>query len=261
MSINKFFESIDSQQHINFKKYIDIFKKSGVDIEKMFIPVLKKNPYYYLIPKDEEQYQQLKSTFHIAGDKITRLDATLHGNSHHVNVSYCFFLMRETIDSPVESVFFKGEELLYSNIKNINKNLILIENLENFGDIKKTFQHFSIDLSQYSFIFGAGNAINNSLLTSFFNTRDSILCMFDVDNGGLKMFNTLSKRHANTEFIVPDNIDLLMYKHVRHKITVEDAIILTESYRNNTKMTPIISIINKHMKFIEQEIYLKEDSQ
>ena len=258
--MKKFFDNVDNKKQVNFKRYITKFKEKGISIENMFIPVLVSNPNYILTPKNIDDYNMLKLKMNINIEKTDRTSYAIHGDSHLTSVSYAFLLVKESINATIKSVFFETGEIKQTEAFSLKKKVIIIENLENFGNTMANFRHINIDVNNYSFIFGSGNAITNGKFTNFFNTFDEILCLFDIDSGGLQMFNTLAKHHAQCQFIYPDNILEIMDKYVASSHGKEVVLSLNSKFGDNPKLHPIHTIINRTQKTVEQELYLIEDT-
>lgn len=258
--MKRFFSNIDEQKPVNYTHYIEKFKTMGIEIELLFLTKIKRYPYYYLTPKDQTAYKLLKSRFDLTVESTDRLSATILGNSHNQNVTYSFLLIREHIDSLVSTLFFEQSTLKESNIKVFKKKVVIIENLENFGNIFSNFKHIDVNLNEYSFIYGAGNAVNNKSFVDFFQKFDRILCLFDIDEAGLSMFNTFSKAHEKAEFIFPSNIDTLAGLCASPQLNNEDIFRINALYENNQKLHNVLDVMNRTKKNIEQEIYLKEDN-
>ena len=74
------------------------------------------------------------------------------------------------------------------------------------------------------------------------------------------MFNTLSKYHDQCQFIYPDNISEIMDKYVASTHGKEVVLSLNSKFGDNPKLHPILTIINRTQKTVEQELYLIEDT-
>lgn len=256
--MNDFFDNIDNGKSVNFDRFIKKFLAKNFDISSMFKATMDKKPYYYLTPKNFEEYTHLKSIFYVYAEKTNRIGAAQFGNSHHIKCSYSYLLYKETLTSDVSTLFFK-ENTITNTIPYFLKNkIIIIENIENFGDIRKNFNNLSLDLNEYSFIFGSGDYITNSYFSDFFNTFEEVLCLFDIDKAGFEMFQSLDRNHANCKFIYPDNIDDVFILS-RRTLRNEDVMMLNQQFASDTKLHDILNKINIHKKTIEQELYLVED--
>lgn len=258
--MKNFFENVDNKKQVNFKRYIEKFKEKGIAIEQMFIPVLVKNPFYILTPKNIDDYNTLKSKMNVHIEKNDRTSYSVHGDSHLISVSYAFLLVKESINATIKTVFFEKGEIKQTEPLSLKKKVVIIENLENFGNTLANFRHINIDVNDYSFIFGSGNSITNGKFTDFLKSFDEILCLFDIDAGGFQMFNTLSKCHDQCQFIYPDNILDIMDKYVANSHGKEVVLSLNSKFGDNKKLHPILTLINRTQKTVEQELYLIEDT-
>lgn len=258
--MKKFFDNVDNKKPINFKRYIEKFKEKGIAIEKMFVPVLVKHPLYILTPTNHEEYATLKTKMNVHIEKTDRASYAVHGDSHLTSVSYAFLLVKESINATIKTVFFNKGEIHQTEPLSLKKKAIIIENLENFGNTLANFEHINIDLNEYSVIFGSGNTITNTMFNDFLMSFDEILCLFDIDAGGLQMFNTLDKRYPHCQFIYPDNLLCIMDKYVANSHGKEVVLALNSKFGDNKKLHPILTLINKTQKTVEQELYLIEDT-
>lgn len=250
-----FFENIENGIPINFDSYIKKFKKNGFDISNMFSASLHKKPYYILTPKNNKEFMKLKNLFNLKIDKNTRIGSAIRGDSHKSKCSYSFLILKEQIDSKVKTVFFENNSIVDTEDLRLKDKLIIIENLENFGNIINNFKNINIELNEYSFIYGAGKQINNHYHREFFNGFKEILCLFDIDYDGLEMYDLLSVNHNNCLFLYPENISEYLSKSLRF-ILKEELFKLNLRFRKNEKLHKILKEINKSQKYLEQELYL-----
>lgn len=254
--MNDFFDSVDNRKPLNFDSYIKKFKKINIDISKMFYSEIVKKPLYVLTAKSYLEYSDLKNQFYIIADKNTRIGAAKLGNSHKANVSYSFLLFKKDIDSKVETLFFNDNILLHKETINIKKKVVIIENLENFGNTINNFKNIDINFNEYSYVYGSGKSILNSSFNDFFDTFEEILCLFDIDYDGLEMFDLLNEKFSNSKFIYPSNISDYLKKSIRF-ISKEELFRLNCRFGNNKDLHEILEKINKDNKYVEQELYLE----
>lgn len=258
--MKKFFDNVDNKKQVNFKLYIEKFKEKGIAIEQMFIPTLVSNPYYILTPKNLDDYNTLKAKMNVHIEKVDRTSHAIHGNSHLISVSYAFLLVKESIDATIKTVFFEKGQISQTEPLLLKKKVIIIENLENFGNTLSNFKRMSLSLDDYSFIFGSGNTITTGQFNDFLSSFEEILCLFDIDEGGFKMFTTLDKRYKNCQFIYPEHVDQLMDQYVSKVHSREFILALNSKFGSNPKLQKILKLINTTQKTIEQELYLIEDT-
>lgn len=173
--MNDFFEKVDNRLPVNFDSYIKKFNKKNIDISKMFYSEMVKKPLYILTAKSFLEYSDLKKQFFIFADKGTRVGAAKLGDSHKAKVSFSFLLFKKDINSKVETLFFNDNKLLDKENIDIKKKIIIIENLENFGNTLNNFKNINIDLNNYSYIYGSGKSILNSSFNDFFENFEEIL--------------------------------------------------------------------------------------
>ncbi len=256
--MNVFFDKVDNRLPLNFDSYIKKFNKKNIDISKMFYAEIVKKPFYVLTAKNYMEYKELKEKFYIEADKNTRIGAAKLGDSHKAKVSYSFLLFKKDINSKVETLFFADNKIQSQDFIDIKKKVIIIENLENFGNTINNFKNIDINLNEYSYIYGSGKSILNSSFNNLFENCAEILCLFDIDFDGMEMFDLLNEKFNNTHFIFPKNISQYLNKSIK-TISKEELFRLNNRFYKNAKLNEILNEINKINKYVEQELYLEEN--
>lgn len=190
----------------------------------------------------------------------TRAEAALIGKSHSVNVSGCILTKRQGTGDP--SVVMIANEASFNTVPTSRKALI-IENEENFIHINRTYDfllaHCGIDISDVDVYLGRGGYITNNLAKPLFMAYEHIYLYLDIDIGGAiiaKKVATMSPG-SNIKFIIPNDIEdrLPLIKSTAEPEALEKFYKETISH---PFLHDALRLVQKHKKFIEQEVFLND---
>ena len=144
----------------------------------------------------------------------------------------------------------------------LSKRLLIVENQENFIQ-KQCTLHFlqqqfpDFNAKNLDIAHGSGNAISNRLNKAFFKQYQQIDCLLDLDIGGLEIFKNLINltQHKNLNFLLPPCADGLL---VNSKISLQEShlLVLRQYHQQYALLQPVIQLMTKHKKMLEQELYL-----
>lgn len=203
-----------------------------------------------------EIQQQIESR-----DVSSRAGASLAGDSHKVPVNGAMLVTwcTEQFDPDVV-VFTDNREPLVPQ----KKNIFIIENEECFLNKEDTYRFavkhcgLTIPIEEIEFVFGSGNSITNRRVTPYLRaTSGKILCLFDVDLGGLRIYANLIKAGlspACTKFLYP--LDLEDRLKASNREAPQDKLDkLDQVYGVTTETDLIIAAIRHYRTTIEQESY------
>jgi hypothetical protein len=210
-----YLKQIEAGKEINYSAFIKCIERQKtddfIDRHSMFksTKVPGKKDKYQVEVLDNHRFNQLIAQHCIEVD--TRIAAAQQGDSHKVATSYSYLLVfhDQLADLRPDIVVITSESILQEFT--VKKQLLIIENEENFfrfSDMLLLLSDFygqPLNLSNTDVVFGAGNQINKGLNLSFLGQYHSVLCAFDLDLGGLKMFSTLRHR-------LGENVSLLLPK-------------------------------------------------
>jgi hypothetical protein len=262
MEIFTYLNKIKSQQPINFDSFCKLLNKSDYDNQKI-LTIFKAEKLsrlnYQVSVINEQLFSQLVNNFpeYTISDRITAAHA---GNSHKHPVSQSIIILWSYQQShPV--VILNNNDKINTPV-NLGRHLLIIENQENFVQkqrtldfLKQQFPKFSDE--QLDIAHGSGNSITNRLNKVFFNHYQQIDCLLDLDIGGLKIFTSLLNltHHSQLNFLLPLCADELL-KNSKRELKHKHFSKLNKYINKYPSLHPAISLIKKHNKFLEQELYL-----
>lgn len=215
---------------------------------------------YQVVIVDSEAFTELCK---YAGpvDKSSRSAASTSGNTHATNVDGAL-LVASDATSPVPYNYV----LRHSSSPPTppKRHAMLIENLECFLDFKAVYQ-FAVQKcgitypeDEIEFIWAAGNGISNKLIIPYLKLfTGRVLCVFDMDFGGLKIYaNLLSGGldHENTIYLTPNDLAERL-KISRRKASSKELDALSQVYGLSPQTDQIISALRHYRTKVEQESY------
>ncbi len=258
--MNKYIDSISNDKSLNLKAFQAralSYKISLQQIKEAFYIVKdaeKKGDFYKLSVKCQDAYDNAFGRF-VVENKNKKVEMSLRGNSKKAKSSFSFLLIKLNFDDRVPwTVVFDDKHFEYSFKEKRKKKLMIIENEDNFGNITDSFNSEDIDLSEYNFALGLGNYISDRNFTDFLNSYDNVVCFFDIDTGGLKMFSNLdSKTTTNLEFYFSEKMNSYLHKY-GNKIN-DRQYLEVNRYLKIPKLHCVIKAIKESKKFAEQEIF------
>jgi len=262
MQISKYLHKIKSGEAINFDNFKKQIHKHGIDDQtlfEIFETELKSRSSYGVKVLDQERFAQLLIDFseHVITDRISAAQA---GDSHKHSVSQAMIVLWPNKGNhPV--VVLNDEDNINSPIP-LSKRLLIIENQENFIQKQQTIHFLQQQFPNFNdggldIAHGSGNAISNRLNKAFFKQYQQIDCLLDLDVGGLEIFKNLVNltQHSNLNFLLPPCADLLLKQS---KIVLQEHYLtgLRQYHEQYPMLRPVIELMTKHQKMLEQELYL-----
>ena len=259
--LSQYLQNIQEGKAINFDVFRDTLLKKNIPdtrINRLFRVELIKPKQYKIEILNQEDFSNLcqQVGYH---NSLSRITAAFKGRSHKVAVSGSFLLLKSPyIDHPQVIIFDK--ESWFCPVESC-KQLLLVENLENFLSYQKTIhllkQWDLMPDTVFDIIFSAGNQINNSLHRNYLNAYEKVFCLFDLDVGALKTFKSLTTwlSKAHLEFIIPPNIiDRLL--HSEWYLSSSERALLTKYTGLSHEIDHLIITMRDSGKKLEQETYL-----
>lgn len=212
----------------------------------------KKKNQYMLTIKDQALFDSTFSRFFASNDDV-KVKAALRGDSKTAKSNKSLLIWKEH-HSSVNSVGIEFHESNYDFHTLKKDKLIIIENLNNFLNIETNFDS-DIDLNEYNFVWGSGNNITNQHFVEFLNEYKDIVCLFDIDLGGLKFYKSLKNQiNTNIQFYFTPKMEK-MAKEFGKPISMNDYETLMKHYAKTEGLEHIVSFIKETKKFAEQEIF------
>lgn len=169
----------------------------------------------------------IKRLIELTIEPTDRVSATLRGNSHKVKTSTSYlFVYHQQCSGIHPDTVVSHEEETYYNFQP-KKQAVIIENSELFfaqatlfSQMNKAFS-LSLSFGNADLIFGSGNQVSNQYNQKFLNQYDSILCFFDYDFGGLKIFKAIKNMMGDKASFVEPQLDKLDHFFVKKPSNAE----------------------------------------
>jgi len=262
MQISKYLQKIKSGESINFDSFKKQLLRQGIDdhtLFEIFETELKSRTSYWVKVLDRERFKQLLIDFpeHVITDRISAAKA---GDSHKHSVSQAMIVLWPNKGNhPV--VVLNDKDKVNSPV-NLSKRLLIIENQENFIQKQRTLHFLQQQVPDFNdknldIAHGSGNAISNRLNKAFFKQYQQIDCLLDLDIGGLEIFKNLINltQHSNLNFLLPPCAEELIKKS-KILLKEEHLSILRDYHQQYPLLQPVIQLMSKYKKMLEQELYL-----
>ena len=213
---------------------------------------------------DQEEFLRLKNLFPAPVDIVDRPTASIAGNSHARAVTGSML----TLDKPSwpePKVAICRDGLHWSVQPEAGEHLLLVENLENFIRSKETLAlaiercEMSASFDRITLGFGSGNAASKACNALFYRNFVSVNCLFDVDLGGIQIYQNIKKSLVDSgtpvRFLVPDTIDVLL-EQSRRKLPNSERQKLKAVFEEYPELRPLIASMYQSHRKLEQETYL-----
>lgn len=257
--IGKYLQSIEQSKAINYSKFLSLLpEKLREEVEdKATIDFRSKGSVIVEISCE----QLLEELHSLAIAPSSRVDATLLGDSHKVNTSTSYLLAyhQSSVDVHPDTIIGSNDT---AHLKfKPKKRLIIVENAELFFARETLFAQmnkaFSLSLSfeNTDLVFGAGNQISNKHNYTFINQYDSILCFFDYDFGGLKIYKAMRNMVGSKAKFLEPSSDNLNEFFIKKPKTQEQYVKALEA-ANNLGLRKLHSLFESKKSFMEQEALL-----
>lgn len=193
--ISKYLVKIENGEAINFAKFLMLLPESLQDEVRSQATVTRYKGGLSVVNISCADIKARLTQLTI--EPKSRVEATTQGNSHKVSTSTSFLLAYHEKSSSIhpETVIINktGAHCLFTP----KTHVLIVENAELFFAkahlFEKLNQVFGLQLSLQNtdLLYGSGNQISHKLNKAFLNEYQSILCFFDYDLGGLKIFSAL----------------------------------------------------------------------
>lgn len=220
--------------------------------------------------KDDQAFEEIvlraEEADNIEGSK--RLKATIKGDSHREAVStYYILVFHENTGFIKPDVVVVNEEFIFHEFQT-KKNLLVIENQENFAHLKEHLafmNKFDINndnnysLKDYDVMFSSGSSLTSKVVSQYLNKYKNIVFSLDIDIGGINIYSMMAKHlsdNVSCSFWVPSNLNYLLEKYGSYLSELE----LSELYSNQNfkkqELLPLLEVVSNTHKKLEQEIFL-----
>lgn len=262
-SLVKTLEFVRLGRPVDWPKSVTQFIKLGIDrsvLDKAVNVAPYGNHEYRVTIANETLFKRLEELV-TPIDKSSRSSASLMGNSHDVSVSGAMLAIWFAGELEcVNRIFKQGIPL----VQPARRHALIIENEECFLHKEDTYKFleqrcgvtWSID--DVEFIYGSGNSISNRLIVPYLKSFEGeVMCLLDVDFGGLRIFsNLLSAGLApeKTRFLIPEDLQERLERSKR-KASQSEMDSFSVLYGKNKIVDDIIKAIRHFGTTVEQESY------
>ncbi len=259
---SKYLKNIEKARAINYPLFIQsaqLHSISETQLEEVFSKLKVRGSSYQLTIVNYQKFNYLQQQFS-SKSPTNRVEASIVGNSHIKTVSGSLLtILFYHQDFPQVVVFDNNAN--FNSLYKAHKNLLIIENLENFLAIIKEPDYLALWLDKHwdcDIVYASGNAINNKLHIKFFAKYDKIRCLLDIDMGGFKIFKSFSHMVSKTshcEFVLSDYY-IKKYHQAGITYSHQDYIKLID-FNYPQSLFDVYKMVLENKKFAEQEILLK----
>lgn len=192
--MQKYLDNILRGRHLNVSAFFKACEKKGIsrvtvrDIFEIKSCNCGARNQYFLTVKDPEQYQQYFSRFHERDDD-KKVEASLHGSSKGAKSACGALVYRSNYqDAMGDSLLFQDNKCL--QWPSITESLLIVENANTFVKLSPDVVP-NIDLEAMPVIWGRGTDITGAQYLDLLSRYKRIVCFFDYDLGGLKIYSSL----------------------------------------------------------------------
>ncbi|MDK9790684.1 hypothetical protein [Vibrio sp. D431a] len=267
--LSALFEKIELGKPTHYKRFLLGLAESGItpnEVEHIFqvVNIGKKRYRVTIKPSAYDDYRKLKLKA-IGSDKTTsqKAVAAASGKSHSKSASgaMCILHTESHQLNPHCVILDQG---IPRELPELKKKILLIENFELFLEYQAMMKFITentshaVDLKDYDVMFSQGSAILNKQYRPFLMGYQEVLCLFDIDYGGLVIFDGLRKVCSGAKFLVPKDVDKLIDEY-GFEITKEEASKL-KAMTGNSSLPKVVKTVAKTIllkgKKVEQEVYL-----
>lgn len=261
MTLQQYINQIKAGKPINFSRFVNVLPESYHKQKHELFDVILQAPQKWLVRCSSDVLQELEA---LAVQPINRLHAAELGDSHRFAVSVGFLLVyhQELVDKRPDVVYL--EQGSYLQNFQAKQRLLIVENEENFFvpdlmlQLATKFTKQQVDLTNTDIVLGSGARATSKLARSWYQQYDHILCAFDYDIAGLKMYRTLKKSLGeHVQFLQPDSYSECQH-YFKMKPKTHSQLMECINLAQQLGFTALAATVQKHKKFMEQEMLLLE---
>ena len=257
------FEAIRRELPVDWKVFKKRLIQAGANaalIDSAVIANVYSEKEYRVSIIDEEAFEALRA-YALPNDKSSRSAASKSGNSHATRVNGALLAAWGIEDAtPYNRLFIPGQ----TDPRPTKRHALIIENLECFLNKEQTYlfaqSHCGVteSLDDVEYIWAAGNSISNKLIIPYLKAFDgAVMCLLDVDLGGLKIYGNLLSGGLSVEstrYLIPHDLkDRLAAS--RRKATEKELEALSGVYGMTLITDKVVGAIRFYKTTIEQESY------
>lgn len=256
---------------MHFKRFLLGLAESGVtpnEVEYIFhvVNVGRKRYRVTIKPESYQEYRDLRIRCLGEGKQCSaKAVAAATGKSHSKSASGVMCILH-TEGHQLNPCCIMLDQGIPRELPSLKTKIVLIENFELFLEYKAVLKYISnnsgcdIDLSEYDVMYSQGSAILNKQYRPFLMGYKEVLCVFDIDYGGLVIYDGLRKVCSKARFFVPRETERLLDAY-GFAISKEEASKL-KSMVSDSSLPKVVKSVAKLIfdarKKVEQEVYLLE---
>ncbi|MBL1321204.1 MAG: hypothetical protein COA63_009120 [Methylophaga sp.] len=259
MNIQQYINQIKAEKPINFSCFISLLPKSYSEQKCEIFALTLQAPQKWLVSCSADVLVELEL---LAQQPSNRLQATEMGDSHRSAVSSGFLLVyHQALTDQRPDVVYLEQDAFLQDFQ-VKKHLLIVENEENFFlpksmlKLATEFTNQQLDLTNTDVVLGSGARATSKLARIWYSQYSHILCAFDYDTAGLKMYRTLKTNLGkHVQFLQPQSYSQYeSYFKMKPKSQSQllDFIRLAEQL----SFIELAEIVREKKKFMEQEMLL-----
>lgn len=259
MTIKYYLDHIKSGKLINFSRFLSLLPLIYSKQKQALFDVQLVSPQKWKVSCSQQTLDNIERLTIIPK---TRIEAAEQGDSHKIKVSSGFLLVYHQAleDSRPDVVYLEQASYLQDFCP--KHTLLIVENEENFFlpklmlKLATTFTGRRFDFTNTDIVLGSGMRATSKLSYNWYRQYNTILCAFDYDTAGLKMYRTLKLHLAEkVQFLQPKD-----YSHYQACFRMKPKTLrcLQECIQIAEELgfLGLSATVKRERKFMEQEILL-----
>lgn len=254
--MKRYLDNIINGRTINANGFFKACEKKGISrtlVREVFTisaPTTNaKNQYIFTIG-DDALYQATFARFY-AQDEDRKVEASLHGSSKAAKSACGALVYRQHYqDKMGQSLFFEDNECL--QLPSSSTTLIIVENANTFIKLSPSVVP-TLDLEKVPIVWGRGADITGEQYVTFLRQYKQIVCFFDYDLGGLKIYASLYQKLGDRlSFYMQPKLDAALAQYGM-PLTPNQYIAIQRTVVDETSGR-VAEALLRHKKWLEQEV-------
>ncbi len=263
--LRQYLEKIQSNMGINHDQFLrNLPDKYRLQANLLFqTQLISSKPKRWIVKCSDEIFDEL---WELSGKPKNRIQASKQGDSHDCHVTANLLMVyHQGLTTRCPSVVYVSAHDFIQTFQS-KPRLLLIENEENFirytdfCGVVSELMNQPISLINTDVALGGGNRATSKLLINWYSNYSEILCAFDYDLGGLKMFKTLKKDLSKKVIFVQPKQYSKLFKHFKNKPKSTKHLFEAIDLAKELGFTELGEAFYETRHFLEQEILLEENN-
>ena len=262
------FQKIELGKPVHFKRFLLGLAECGISpneveriLDKKFVG--KKRYRVSIKPNSFKAYQELRAET-CKGQINGRALAAAQGKSHSKSTSgtFCLIHTKQHQTTPFCIMIDSG---VPRDVPQLNKNLLLIENFELFLNYQAMIDFVThkcgmpVNLQEWDVIYSQGSGILNKQFVPLLMGYKKVVCLFDLDFGGVITYTTLKQRlNSDIQFAYPEDVEVWVQRYGFEMPNNECQQLknLAGGAGIPKRAKKVIELLLKTKRKLEQEVYL-----